>query len=598
MQTKTLNTVPSVQKFTVGEKCHRLPEHVKINFGKTGNRFAFFLNDWISYEETEGEADIELKYDAKIKAQGYKIDVTDSILIQYSDECGIFYAFTTLRQLADSCANVLPELSIEDWPDIAQRGVMLDVSRGRMQSIETVKNIVDWLAALKYNQLQLYFDAIVYDYEGLEQYTAGHVVYSRDEIKGLSDYCAERFIELVPNQNSFGHMGAWTCKPELSDLAITKDNGKKLATLNPLKQESIDFVDRLYGGMLPAFNSGYLNIGCDETELGVGDVKAECDRIGSDKVYLNYLLKLYELVKGKYKLTPMFWDDIAMNHPDLIPQLPKDMVVMEWGYESYHPFEEHCRMLKEMGLRFYVCPGTSAWNSFSGKTLNMLENLRKATKYAVIYGAEGCLLTDWGDCGQVQPLAVSIPPYVIGAMYSWHEESREASSRTGVIKRACAYANRYIFHTEDDVFGWIIRIGKFCHLEAQRPGNSTMLWNNLLSRNPENYPLVYHYVSLLAQELDSFSISGKNKEYLLDELKNICRLICLMSDPDHAAEKLNEWQQEYERLWDLRSKHDPLGYGIVTGHVNAFVRRAEEMKKNNEKIPTAKTDICWYTDKI
>jgi hypothetical protein len=76
-----------------------------------------------------------------------------------------------------------------------------------------------------------------------------------------------------------------------------------------------------------------------------------------------------------------FWADILLNHPELVPEVPKDAVAMLWGYEADHPFEEQTQTLADAGLPFYVCPGTSSWQSIGGRADNMLTNVRSATRW-------------------------------------------------------------------------------------------------------------------------------------------------------------------------------------------------------------------------
>ena len=47
-------------------------------------------------------------------------------------------------------------LRIRDWPDFPRRGVMLDVSRGRVPKLETLLDLAEHLADFKINELQLY----------------------------------------------------------------------------------------------------------------------------------------------------------------------------------------------------------------------------------------------------------------------------------------------------------------------------------------------------------------------------------------------------------------------------------------------------------
>jgi hypothetical protein len=114
-----------------------------------------------------------------------------------------------------------------------------------------------------------------------------------------------------------------------------------------------------------------------------------------------------------------FWGDIIIHHPELIAELPKDVVALEWGYEADHPFDAHAMEFCLSGLSFYVCPGTSSWNSIGGRTENALANLAAAAEAGLANGAAGYLITDWGDNGHWQTLPVSYLGFAAGAAYAW-----------------------------------------------------------------------------------------------------------------------------------------------------------------------------------
>lgn len=61
--------------------------------------------------------------------------------------------------------------------------------------------------------------------------------------------------------------------------------------------------------------------------------------------------------------------------------------------KSIHPFELQCKQFAEHKLPFYVCPGTSSWNTLIGRTQNAIGNLKSAAKYGSENGAEGYLIT-------------------------------------------------------------------------------------------------------------------------------------------------------------------------------------------------------------
>jgi hypothetical protein len=247
------------------------------------------------------------------------------------------------------------------------------------------------------------------------------------EIRALDAYCRERFIELVPNQNSFGHLERWFKHARYAPLAEKPDGftfpwGTRIDTgfsLNPIDPRSLEFLEGLYDELLPNFTSRLFNVGCDETfDIGLGRSKAECDRRGKERVYLDFLLKIHDAVKRRGR-TMQFWGDIILHKPELIGELPKDLIALNWGYDADHPFEKETRAFADAKVSFYVCPGTSSWLSISGRSDNGLANLRSAAACGSATGAIGYLITDWGDLGHLQYWPVSELPIAAGASYAW-----------------------------------------------------------------------------------------------------------------------------------------------------------------------------------
>ncbi|HQN00860.1 MAG TPA: glycoside hydrolase family 20 zincin-like fold domain-containing protein [Candidatus Hydrogenedentes bacterium] len=220
------------------------------------------------------EPDIELRPPAIPREQGYILSITpERILITARDLQGIFYAEQTLNQLKRQFAGTgkLPVVHIEDWPDFPNRGVMLDVARDKVPTMETLYLLVDMFASLKFNQLQLYTEH-TFAYPGHEEVWKDASPMTAEEIQALDAYCAKRFIELVPNQNSFGHMHRWLEHDRYKGLAETPGS----PDLCPTNPASIDLLRSMYDSLLPNFTSRQFNVGCDETfSLGKGGSK-EC----------------------------------------------------------------------------------------------------------------------------------------------------------------------------------------------------------------------------------------------------------------------------------------------------------------------------------
>ena len=289
-------------------------------------------------------------------------------------------------------------------------GYMLDISRHRVPMMETVKRQVDILAELGYNHFELYTEH-TFAYSKHETVWREASPFTPDEIRELDDYCAARGIELVPNQNSFGHLERWLRHPEYNVLAECPTAGstyKKWGhvsaqpmALCPSDPRSVDFLAGLYDELFPCFRSKYVNVGCDETiELlddhvpPLGRSSAEIAAKGPHRVYIDFLKKIHDLVKERDH-EMMFWGDIVLQKPELVGELPKDLIALNWGYEHDHPYAKETAALKKAGLRFIVCPGTSTWCSLLGRTDVMIANIDNAVENGVNNGAMGALLTDW-----------------------------------------------------------------------------------------------------------------------------------------------------------------------------------------------------------
>ena len=365
--------------------------------------------------------------DASLDAQRYTLTRVDSGTIQLAggSEAALFWGLQTMAQLVRLSAPCLPNFEIEDWPDLEVRGYMLDVSRCKVPTMETLYRLVDQLAGLKYNQLQLYMEH-TFAYSAHERVWAESSPFTAQEILELDRYCRDRFIELVPNQNSFGHLERWLKFPEYRTLSECPEGYTapwSVTTCSPgvlyPDDKALEFLDGLYDELLPNFSSPYFNIGCDETwELGQGRSKSRAEEIGKHEVYVEFLLKIFDLVK-KHGRIPMFWGDIVLQTPEVISRLPQDIVAVSWGYEANHPFPKETAAFAEAGIPYYVAPGTSAWNSLSGRTANCLGNIQSAVENAVKNHGKGMLMTDWGDGGNHQYPPVTWLGITAGAALAW-----------------------------------------------------------------------------------------------------------------------------------------------------------------------------------
>ena len=159
--------------------------------------------------------------DGELGLEAYKLIIEmDSITIRHSSQRGRFNALLTLSQMVLSGykEGSLPCCTIEDEPLFLNRAVMLDVSRNRVYKMEYLKQMIRRLVLLKYNQIQLYTEH-TFAYEGHEEVWQEASPFTPSQIREIDQFCQDRGVELVPNQNSFGHMERWLMHEKYKDLA-------------------------------------------------------------------------------------------------------------------------------------------------------------------------------------------------------------------------------------------------------------------------------------------------------------------------------------------------------------------------------------------
>jgi DNA polymerase III psi subunit len=397
---------------------------------------------------------------------------------------------------------------------------MLDISRDKVPTLDTLYALIDQLAEWKINHIELYTEH-TFAYQRHPTVWAKASPLTGEDILRLDAYCRAQCVELVPNQNSFGHMERWLTLPAYRDLAECPDGYETSAgtraehptCLNPLDPRSIKLIAELHDELLAHFTSRKFNVGCDETwELGQGKCKELSKKLGPGRVYLDFLLKLHKLVK-RHGRTMHFWGDIIIKHPELVVELPRDSVVLEWGYESDHPFAEHGARFAASGLPFYVCPGTSSWNTIAGRTENCLANLRNAAENGLRHGAVGFLNTDWGDNGHWQYLPVSYLGFAAGAALAWCvRANREADIRPAL--------DRHVFLDAAGVMGGLAHdLGNAYLKSGHRQSNSTVLFHLLQKDMKWPIPATVTLRTL-----------GETREYIEGVVKRLAR--ARMARPD------------------------------------------------------------------
>ncbi len=424
--------------------------------------------------------------------ESYRLRVDRSgIRVAAATPTGVFRAASTLKQWLAARGRPAaagfeaPAVEVEDRPDFPIRGAMLDVSRNRVPRMDYLERLIERLAAWKINHLQLYVEH-TYAYADHEDVWRDASPFTAEEIRRLDASCRERFIELAPNQNSFGHFHRWLVHDRYRPFAEVPGGFKHPFSIDPepfslcaTDPRVPELLAGLYDELLPQFTSPRFNVGLDETfDLGRGRSAEACEERGKPAVYLDFLRSVHGLATERGRRM-LFWSDIILEHPELVDRIPEDAVALCWGYEADHSFEDQCARLAASGREFWVCPGTSSWNSFGGRLRNAVSNLAAAASAGMEAGARGFLVTDWGDHGHLQPPAIAELPLSIGAGFAWSvdaarrqrresatvPETQESRPKPGAEPaepadgRWLEHASRFVYDGDDVLTSAVVELG-------------------------------------------------------------------------------------------------------------------------------------------
>lgn len=352
---------------------------------------------------------------------------TDGIAITGYDFEGVRNGVQTLRQLIRQNGAVLPVLQIEDAPAYQIRGYYLDATRGRVPTLAWLKQWADKLCLYKYNQLQLYIEH-TFAFDGMSETWRGSSPLTPADILEFDQYCANLGIELVPSVSTFGHQYVAMRTQELRELGeFPEDADRPFSfiermrhhTLNVADDRSFAFSTQLVDSYLQLFRTKRFNICADETfDLGKGQSKQEAQRVGVATLYATYVGKLCEHLSQQGH-EPMFWGDIAIEMPEILETLPNNVTLLNWQYDP-EATDEKIQLVAKAGAKQIVCPALWGWNALLPRIDDAWNNIARIARYGLDCGAEGMLVTDWGDFGHVNDPRMAVPGMIFGAQYAWN----------------------------------------------------------------------------------------------------------------------------------------------------------------------------------
>ena len=400
--------------------------------------------------------------------EGYELLIDDNqVVLAANTDRGLFYGKQSLIQLIRGAKNnKLQGLHIIDKPAVKFRGVMDDISRGPVPTLEYMKYQIRRLAELKINALTYYTEHVVRT-EKHPEFAPPSGALPIAEWKELSEYAKEYYIELIPNFQSLGHAEKVLLSPKFRNIA---ESNTMYALTKP---ETLEFMRDIYTEMSPAFESKFFHVNCDETfDIGRGPSAEKVKELGVGRVYTDYMNQLSAILKDNGKRM-MMWGDIVLQHPEVLEILAKETVMMSWEYSDYDSYSKWIDPFAEKGFDFIVCPGVLNSSRISPNYKMAIPNIQKFIKQGIEKGAIGVLNTVW-DEGSLHTFDRDWYGVAYGAEHSWNPNEKEISHFDARLSKA-------IYQSEKgELFTAIHKLTEMSEIEALDNMSELVFWKTII----------------------------------------------------------------------------------------------------------------------
>jgi len=316
--------------------------------------------------------------------EGYLLNIsTTEIYIAANSNAGLFYGVQSLLQFIIANNNQTPiklsSLNISDKPNVAWRGMEMDVSR-HFYNVNTIKELLDLMAFYKMNVFHLHladnegWRLEIKKYPKLTEVGAwrteipGSIFYKKDvtytkkldgklyqyggfytqeQVKEIVAYANDRNIMVVPEIDVPGHSGAaLSAYPEFScekHIQETPNSTLWNGVVNPLnvnlnycagQEATFKFLEDVFTEVMALFPSKYIHVGGDEVDKSYWKKCVNCqkkianedlkDENGLQSYFIKRIAKFLE--KNNRKL--IGWDEILEGGA------PVNATVMSWRGEK------------------------------------------------------------------------------------------------------------------------------------------------------------------------------------------------------------------------------------------------------------------------
>ena len=228
---------------------------------------------------------------------------------------------------------------------IETTGIMLDASYEGMLTVKSIKEYIDYMAAMGLNLLMLYTED-TYEVKKYPQMGYQRGRYTKEEFAEIDAYARSMGVELIGCIQTLGHM------KQVMKWADFADISESASLLLPGEEKTYEFIEECIKTISENISSRRIHVGLDEVfglcEGKYKELHGSCDPL---EVYTDHVRRVYEICQ-KYGLSPMMWSDCFFRfcmknpgygiqysatepiRPEILAKVPSGMEMVYWEYEE------------------------------------------------------------------------------------------------------------------------------------------------------------------------------------------------------------------------------------------------------------------------
>lgn len=482
-------------------------------------------------------------------------------------------------------------------------GVMIDLSRNGVMTLDSLKRFLTTLGKMGYNTCFLYMED-TYEVKGEPYFGYMRSRYSIEEMKEIDEFCTSIGIEAIPCIQTLAHLKTflkWDVVPvDCDDILLAGE------------ERTYELIGNMFATLSECFKSRRIHIGMDEAYLlGKGSYYHKHGNVDSTEIIKSHLDRICEIAKP-YGYTMLLWSDMffrAWNNgryyldkeatvPDeWIKALPEGVLPVYWDY--YKANEESYDLMLKAHKQFtadtWFAGGVWSWAGHAPLNEISIRYMREAMKACRKNKTKNIFFTLWGDDGMECSHFSQLPAlhYIAECARGNFDEAKIKTKFKRIVgvdyddfmkvdtpnylipDAPLAFENPAKYMLYSDPF-----VGFLDYTVSDGVGALYAKYKEELAavaRKSRKYAYVFNTLSALCDVLElKYELGTRTRAaYKAGDKSELARLA--HEDYTELMKRVKGFHRAFEKQWYIDNK--PSGFEVHDGRLGALVQRLDSCKR-------------------